>query len=145
MIVEELIELLKTYEPNRSVVLCVDEGDHKAFGEEVDGIVIDNDLVVLAAATKDETWGRAAWSDVDIEERLKEQDIRPTKELVEEIRNTWYCRHIADSMVEEGWTNIDLAIDEVARVSHDQSAERCATDLAFEDKAVNERRTATLL
>jgi hypothetical protein len=95
----EVIELLKMYESDRKVVLCVNEGDHEAVGKAISArpSVINDDLLFLEAVSKDKSWGRAAWSDVDIKEALKERKIKPTKGLIEAIKDTWAYRHIAEA------------------------------------------------
>jgi len=115
MTVRELQEILKTCNPERNIIVSFDEGEHSKLGDDLDvweSEIGDNNLWVNVKA-RNQVWGRAAWCDEDIEQALKERNIEPTPELIGAIANTWYCRHIADSMVERGWENIGFAIDDV--------------------------------
>jgi hypothetical protein len=51
MNVKELQDLLKTCDPDRKVVLTINEGDHQAVGEVTDArpSVIGNDQLILEA------------------------------------------------------------------------------------------------
>ena len=111
MTVKELIQRLQAMPPQALVVATVDEGEHEALGHATEvHAAHDGGNVYRSAVRPDPTWGRAAWCDEDIGNELEEQDIEPTKELIEAVRDR--CGHIADVMVEVGWEVIYEAIHE---------------------------------
>lgn len=61
-----------------------------------------------------ETFGRVSWHNDDIQDAAVEKLGRKlTKKELAKVRDSYYIRHIADTMVEQGWENIHLAIEEM--------------------------------
>lgn len=60
--------------------------------------------------SSDDVFGVVWWSEADIASRLSEQTVPATSENIQAIRESYYCRHIADRMIEHGWGQLEEAI-----------------------------------
>jgi hypothetical protein len=98
---QQLFELLQASLPK-----------HKGQSDELDSAIDD----FLSRLSDDTNFGLAYWCDDDVRTALKRAGIDPdrvTDTEMESIRETYYCRHIDDVMVEHGWDAIEQAVQEV--------------------------------
>lgn len=57
-------------------------------------------------------WGCVHWTDDDLTGMMKSYGIQPTPENIAKVKSEHAIRHIDDVMVERGWFNIEMAIQD---------------------------------
>jgi hypothetical protein len=65
--------------------------------------------------SSDDVFGVVWWSEAHIALRLSEQTVPATPENIQAIRESYYCRHIADRMIEHGWSQLEEAISNLVQ------------------------------
>ena len=61
-----------------------------------------------------EGFGHVRWTDDDLQGQAQEVLGRTlTKRELEQVKSSYYIRHIDDTMIEAGWENIRLAVQEL--------------------------------
>jgi len=60
-----------------------------------------------------DTFGHVSWCAEDIKTALKERGKPLTDDNIDAVSASYYCRHIEDSMIERGWENIYMAVEEL--------------------------------
>jgi hypothetical protein len=84
-----------------------------AFGPSVamrSSVTAVGELPIYDLCRSNDHFGCVHWTDEDLVARLKELKTKATPELLDSIKSTYACRHVADRMIETGWEIIDEAI-----------------------------------
>lgn len=63
----------------------------------------------------DDVFGVVWWSEADIASQLSEETVPVTPENIQAIRESYYCRHIADRMIEHGWGQLEEAVSDLVQ------------------------------
>jgi hypothetical protein len=88
---------------------------HKGQSEELDSAIDD----FLHELSDDSKFGLVSWCDDDLRtavERAGRDPNQVTEAEMANVRETYYCRHIDDVMVEHGWDSIELALRETLEI-----------------------------
>ena len=64
------------------------------------------------ACKANDHFGCVHWTEEDLASKLRELNIPPTPEIIDDVQSSYAVRHIEDRMIERGWEAIEEAIAE---------------------------------